>query len=294
MSYLLAKAFFSFTKTLPRNINLKTGELIGSLFWYLGYRKEVILRNLDIAFPEKSREWKLEIGKKSLQNIGKVLTEFPKIPDYVKSGYINEIFEIKKGKELLQDRKEGKILISAHIGNWELGGAGLAYNVEGIVDLAYRLKNKKLNDLITNIRQSSGIKIIFHDQPLKDFIKALKEGKVITFLADQNALAHRGIFVDFFGLEASTVTFPAKLALKYNKEVLFGFSYFDYETKKYLCEIEKIDFTPTGNYEKDLKELTQAYTKKIEEAVKKHPDQYFWVHKRWKTRPKGQPENIYD
>ena len=293
MSYLLAKTFFSITKGLDRDKNLKFGESIGSLLWHLGYRKKVILKNLEIAFSEKPLEWKLDIGKKSLQNIGRVITEFPKIPDYVKTGYINEIFQIIKGKELLKERKEGKILISAHIGNWEIAGAGLAYNVEGIVDLAYRMKNKKLNELITNIRQSSGIKIIFHDQPLKDFIKSLKEGKVITFLADQNALLHRGVFVDFFGFEASTIKFPAKLALKYKKEVLFAYSYFDYETKRYICEIEEIDFKPTGNYEEDLKDLTQTYTKKIEKAVKKHPDQYFWVHKRWKTRPKGQPENIY-
>ena len=153
--------------------------------------------------------------------------------------------------------------------------------------------NKKLNDYITHIRQSSGIKIVFHDQPLKDFIRALKEGKIITFLADQNTLAHRGVFVDFFGLKASTVTFPAKLSLKYNVDVLFAYSYFDKETKKYYCEIEKIDFIPSGNYDEDLINLTQTYTKKIENAVRKHPDQYLWAHKRWKTRPEGEPENIY-
>ncbi|RMA97781.1 lysophospholipid acyltransferase family protein [Hydrogenothermus marinus] len=292
MSYLLAKSFFSIVSKLERDKNLKIGESIGSLFWNLGYRKKVILKNLDIAFPEKTLDWKLNIGKKSLQNLGRVLTEFPKIPEYIKTGYIEEIFEIKKGKELLE-KEEGKILVSAHIGNWELAGAGLSYNIEGMVSLAYRMKNKKLNDLITKIRQDSGIKIIFHNQPLKDFLKALKEKKTISFLVDQNTLTHRGIFVDFFGLEASTVTFPAKLALKFNKDIIFGYSYYDKNTKKVFLELENIDFEKTGDYEKDLKNLVQAYTKKVEKAVKKHPEQYFWTHKRWKTRPKGEPENIY-
>lgn len=292
MSYLLAKIFFSTVKHLDRNKNVKFGEGIGSLFWKLGYRKKVILKNLDIAFPKESLEWKLDIGKKSLQNIGRILTEFPKVPDYVKTGYIENIFQIIKGKDLLET-EGGKILISAHIGNWELAGAGLAYNYDNIYDLAFRLRNKKLNDLITSIREKSGIKIIFHDQPLKNFIKALNQGKIITFLADQNALAHRGIFVDFFGLEASTVVFPAKLAIKYNKPVYFAYSYYDLKTYKIYCEIESIEFEKTGNQEKDIKNLVQAYTKKVEKVAKKHPDQYFWVHKRWKTRPKGEMENIY-
>jgi KDO2-lipid IV(A) lauroyltransferase len=293
MSYLLAKTFFSIVKNLPRNKNIKFGESIGSLFWKLGYRKKVILKNLDIAFPEKSLKWKEEIGKKSLQNIGRILTEFPKIPEYVKTGEIEDIFKIVKGEELLQ-KEGGKILISAHIGNWELAGAGLAYKYSNIYGLAFRLKNKKLNDLITSIRENSGIKIIFHDQPLKTFIKALNEGKIITFLADQNALRHRGIFVDFFGFPASTVNFPAKLAVKYNKEVYFGYGYYDLKSYKFLAEVEKVEYEKTGNQEEDIKNLVQAYTKKIEEAVKKHPEQYFWVHKRWKARPEGQSENIYD
>ncbi|EDP73514.1 lysophospholipid acyltransferase family protein, partial [Hydrogenivirga sp. 128-5-R1-1] len=215
-----------------------------------------------------------------------------KIPYYVKTKEIEKIVEIK-GLDLLNDTKDGKILVTAHIGNWEVAGAGVAYFIKNLNSLAYRIKNKKLNRLITEIRENSGIKIIFHDQPLKDFVKALKNGKTIAFLVDQNALAHRGIFVDFFNLKASTVTFPAKLALKYKKEVFFSYNYYDKKTNKIIVNIEKLYFKPTGNYEEDLKNLVQTYTKKIEEAVRKHPDQYFWVHKRWKTRPEGQPENIY-
>ncbi len=184
--------------------------------------------------------------------------------------------------------------MSAHIGNWELAGASFSYYIDNLITLAYRIKNKKVNDLIVSIREGAGMKIIFHDQPLKAFIKALNEGKTISFLADQNALLHRGVFVNFFKFPASTITIPAKLALKYNAEVIFGYSYYNEKTKKYHLIAEKIDFEKSGNTEEDIKNLTQLYTKKIEDAVKRHPDQYFWVHKRWKTRPKGEPENVYD
>ncbi|NPA58140.1 MAG: lysophospholipid acyltransferase family protein [Aquificae bacterium] len=292
MSYILAKTLFSALKLLPRDASLKLGEGLGSLFWHGGYRREVILTNLEMAFPFTDTEWKKKIGKLSLQNIGRTLTEFPKIPDYVKTGYIDEIFRFEEGRELLH-REGGKILITAHIGNWEIGGAGLSREVGQVYTLAYRMKNKKLNRLITQIRESAGAKIIFHDQPLKDFVKALKNGKTIVFLADQNALRHRGVFVDFFGHKASTVSFPAKLSLKYGVPVLFGYQYYHYETKTYRAVVREVPQPEKGSYDDMVIQLVQNYTKKIEEAVREHPDQYFWVHKRWKTRPEGEPENIY-
>jgi len=292
MEYMLVRLFFSMIKNLPRGLSIPFGESIGSLLWYGGYRKKVILKNLEIAFPEKSLEWKKKIGKLSLQNIGRTLTEFPKIPSYVRSGEIDRIFSIERGRELLH-KKGGKILVTAHIGNWEIGGAGIAREIGEIISLAYRMKNKKVNQIITSIREQSGIKIIFHDQPLKDFIKALKAGKTIVFLVDQNALRHRGVFVNFFGLEASTVSFPAKLAVKYGVPVLFGYQYYHYETETYRAIIQEISPPKCYTREEKIKILAQKYTKMIEEAIRKHPDQYLWAHKRWKTRPEGQPEDIY-
>ena len=294
MLYYLVKEITSFIQKRDRNFCLKNGERLGSLLWKLGYRKDVILKNLDIAFPEKSLEWKLDIGKKSLQNIGRVLLELPKIPQYIQTKEIEKIFFVEEGEDLIKKGSKGKILISAHIGNWELAGAGLSYFFGNMVSLAYRMKNRKLNELLTKLRNEAGMEIIFHNQSLKDFIKALDEGKILTFLADQNALRERGIFVDFFGIPASTITFPAKLALKHNKDILFGYIWFDYKSKVYKGKFKEINFKKSGNIKEDTRELVQAYTKEIENAVREHPDQYFWVHKRWKTRPEGQPENIYD
>jgi len=294
MLYYLTKGFVSFIQKQNRDFCIKTGESFGSLLWNLGYRKKVILRNLNIAFPDKPLDWKLQVGKKSLQNIGRILFELPKIPQYIQTKEIEKIFFLEEGEELISNGSKGKILISAHIGNWELAGAGLSYTFGNMVSLAYRMKNKKLNELLTKLRNDAGIEIIFHNRPHKDFIKALNSGRILTFLADQNALREKGIFVDFFGFSASTVTFPAKLALKYKKDILFGYSWFDEKEKVYRGKIKKINFIPTGNIKEDIKNLVQAYTKEIEKVVKEHPEQYFWVHKRWKTRPEGEPENIYD
>ncbi len=285
---------FNYFKNLPREKALKRSNQIGDLLYFVNYRKSVVEKNLSIAFPEKDQKWKDTIRKKSLQNIGRVLVEFPRLPDYVKSGQIRNLVVVEKGQNLLDEiKKTGGIVVSGHISNWEIGGAGLSYYLNGITDLAYRQKNEKINRIITQIREESGIKIIYHDQPLKHFITALKNKEVITFLVDQNALRHRGYFVDFFGLKASTVNFPAKLVARYNVPILFAYVYFNEDEKKYYLNVEEINYQKRSNEEETSFNIVQAYTKKVEEAVRKHPDQYLWVHKRWKTRENEEVEKIY-
>ncbi|ACD66136.1 MAG TPA: lipid A biosynthesis acyltransferase [Sulfurihydrogenibium sp.] len=288
------KLYFNYIQRKPREKALKLAEKIGKVLYLLNYRKDVIHKNLDIAFPGKDYPWKEEIRKKTLINIGRVLVEFPKQPQYVKSGEIKNIFIITKGfEELKSYLGKGAIVVSGHISSWEMCGAGLSAYLGGMTSLAYRQKNQKINDLITKIRQESGIKIIFHDQPLKIFISALNKGEIISFLVDQNALRHRGYFVDFFGLKASTVNFPAKLAVKYKVPIFFAYTYFDENHSKYFCEIEKLEYNIGKDSEETAYNIVQAYTKKVEEAVRKHPDQYLWVHKRWKTRENEKLEKIY-
>ncbi len=286
MTYRLLEIAFNYIENLSREKALKKGEVIASLLKLIRYRKDVVLKNLDIAFPEEAKEWKENIYKGTISNIGRNIIEFPKIPQYYKTGLIKDIVQIRKGKEIL-DRYIGKgaILVTAHLGNWEIAGSGLTAYSYPITALAYRQKNPEINSLLEKIRTESGLRIIYHDQTLKEFLKALNSGEFIAFLVDQNALRHRGTFVDFFGMKASTVTFPAKLALKYKKPVLFSYCVFNEKNKKYELFIEEID---TEN--KDIKQLTQDYTKAIEEAVRRYPSQYLWTHKRWKTRPEGEKE----
>lgn len=291
---LLINLSFEYFRKQSREKVLKKANLIGDILYKINYRKDVVEKNLTIAFPEKDESWKDYIRRKSLQNIGRVLAEFPKQPDYVKSGYIKDIVSIESGENLLDDiKKIGGIIVSGHLSNWEMGGAGLSYYLNGLTSLAYRQKNEKINKIITKIREDSGIKIIYHDQPLKHFINALKNKEVISFLIDQNALKHRGYFVDFFGLKASTVNFPAKLVAKYQVPILFSYIYFNEKDQKYYINTQTVDYKIGTSEEETAFNITQSYTKKVEEAVKKHPDQYFWVHKRWKTREDESKEKIY-
>lgn len=287
------KSVFWVFRKLSREKALKLSKILGYILYISNYRKSVVDKNLQIAFPDKDERWRDQIRKKCMENIGRVLVEFPKQPDYVKQGKIKEIVLFERGLEEILKEKEGAIITTAHISNWEIAGAGFASYVDGIVDLAYRQRNQKVNQIITDIRTSSGIEIIFHDQPLKKMVELLNRGKFLTFFVDQNTLKHRGVFVDFFGLKASTVSFPAKLAVKYRKPVYFAYAYFREDDGRYYLRMEKLSYQEGQTEEETVKNLVQAYTNAVQRAVMEFPQQYLWVHKRWKTRENEEVEKIY-
>ena len=292
MITLLVKKGFNYFQSLPKEKALKRGEQIGSLLNLFNYRKKVVLKNLDIAFPEKDKKEKLEILNRFYKYFGTNIVEFGRIPKYVKSEDIENISKIVKGKNILDKYKEnGVILLTGHIGYWEVSNIFLSHFGYKLSVLAYRQKNKEINKLIENMRTSLGSEIIYHDQPMRKMLDALKRGRFLTFLADQNALRHRGTFVKFFSLPASTITFPAKLSLKYNIPVIFVYNLLNEKTGKYEIYVEEIDTKDLNK--KDYGVLMEKFNRKLEDAIRKVPHQYLWSHKRWKTRPEGEPENIY-
>ena len=212
MVYLLLKAFLAYTRKLDREKALKKGERLGRFVWKTGLRKKVILRNLDIAFPDRDLEWKKETGKKFYEHIGRVIMEFGRLPNYLCTKEIKDLVVFEEGEELLEKyRKTGAILITGHLGNWEMMGTGLASKGYKISALAYKQKNKKINDLLHEIRTACCLNIVYHRDSIKPLIHALKNNEFVTFLVDQNTVKERGLFVDFFGKKVLTVNFPQNL-----------------------------------------------------------------------------------
>lgn len=290
----IIRGLFWILKTIDRDTALTISKIISLALYKSGYRKDVVEKNIKIAFPDKDQAWRDYIRKETMENIARVMVEFPRQPDYLKSGEIEKIVVFEEGLEDLLREKEGAIITTGHISNWEITGVGFSFYVGKIVSLAYRQSNKKINSILTDIRTRSGIDIFFHDQPLKDMVKLLNAGEFVSFFVDQNALKHRGVFVDFFGLKASTVDLPAKLALKYKKPIYFVYSYYKKSEKRYYIRAKKLNWTKSENQEDAVKSIVQMYTKAVEDAVREFPEQYLWVHKRWKTRENEEVEKIYD
>ncbi len=287
------KSFLNYERKLERYKALKKGEFLGSLAWRLGLRKDVVLRNLKIAFPEKDENWRKETGKKAYMHLGRVVMEFGRLPDYLCNKKIGDFIVIEKGEELIEECREGGgVLVTGHIGNWEMMAPALASRGYKLSALAYKQKNEKVNNILDDLRTSCCINIVYHRDSVKPLVYALKNNEFAVFLVDQNTVKERGIFVDFFGKKALTVDFPARLAVKFEKPVLFFYNHFDEEKKIYRMYFEKVEWDRGSCEEESIKNLVQEYTKRVEKAIKECPYQYLWGHKRWKTRPDGE-EPIY-
>jgi len=269
------------------------GKFLGSIFWHMRFRRKIILKNLDIAFPDHDLQWKKKIGKKCFQSIGSVLFEFFRLPGYFRDGTLDNILVIDKGKELLEKyRDSGAILITCHLGNWELAGARISAGGHKLTALAYRQKNSMVHKLMRKIRSSYKVDAVYHRDSIRPFLAKLKEREFICFLADQNTTPEKGIFVDFFGKQAVVVDLPAKLSVKMKKPILFFCAWYDEDSHLYHMEFEELKSEYELNQKQDVEKIVKLYTNRIEKAIREHPEQYLWFHKRWKTRP-GSESNIY-
>ncbi|MDD3249074.1 MAG: lysophospholipid acyltransferase family protein [Smithellaceae bacterium] len=256
----------------------------------LGYRLSVkhrliVLHNLTRAFPEKSPAEIERIAKGSYRSFALVVAEFSEIarlnPDNIHQWVHFQGLEhydeaIRKGK--------GVLLFSGHFGNWEIGNAALAIARKPLIFIYRILDSAFLEEAITYVRASCGNISLDKEKAILPMIHSLKKGATISILIDQNVAHYEGIFIDFFGRPACTTSGLALLALYTGAPVLPVFTT-RMPDGKYLMEIgAEVAIRNTGNRDADVRENTRAFTGIIEEHIRKYPEQWFWMHQRWKTK----------
>ncbi len=191
-------------------------------------------------------------------------------------------------------RGKGVLFLTGHIGAWELSSFAHALYGYPLHYMARPLDHPRVDALINNYRGLSGNLPIFKNESARAMLKILKEAGTIGILADQNTMRDEGVFVDFFGTPACTTTGIARAALHTDAAVVPGYAYWDANLRKYRLRFEPpIELIRTGDTERDVGANTERFTKALEEIISKHPEQWVWVHARWKTRPKGEP-SLYD
>jgi KDO2-lipid IV(A) lauroyltransferase len=251
--------------------------------------------NLRLAFPDWTDSQRKDVTRKMVRNLGWMAAEFARIPRLTKENIENVV--ILDGHENFlegQGRGNGVLYLTGHIGAWELSSFAHALYGYPLHYMARPLDNKRLDALVNQYRCSSGNRPIFKNESARVMLKVLKDAGTVGVLADQNTLPAEGAFVDFFGELACTTTGLARLALHTGAAVVPGYAYWDESIQKYRLRFEPpVELIRTGDTERDVFENTQRFAKVIEEIIRKHPDQWVWIHKRWKTRPKGQPA-LYD
>ncbi len=271
---------------VPIGAALAAAGLLGRIgFRLLGKYRDLTIDNLRSAFPEKSRLEIKRIAVKVFENLGKTAVEFVNFPKINKSN-MDRFVRIENVGRLDDELKKGKgvIVLTAHFGNWEM--LALTLKVKGYPGSAVgrRLYFHKYDQYLNYLRRINNVNIIYRDQSPRSILKVLKAGGIIGMLADQDVDSVEGVFVDFFGRPAYTPIGPAALAMSSGAAILPAFII--RRAGRHILMIDRpIETANTGDREADLLTNTRRWSNVVESYIKRYPDQWVWMHRRWKTRP---------
>lgn len=278
---------------LPRPLAVATGRRLGRIAYTLGGRlRRTGERNLKLAFPEKNEQERARILQGCFANLGRLLGEFSQLPR-VTPNNLRQIIECEGLEHLEAARKSGRglILFTGHLGAWELSSFALSAFGYPMSFLVRRIDNPRVEELIEETRTRFGNRSIDKRSAARPLLRTLHAGGIVGILVDLNTQPHEGIFVDFFGIPASTTTGLASIALRTKAVILPVFIPWDEQRQRFVLRIDPpLDAKLTGNEEEDIRQITSQFTSLIESYVRRYPEQWLWVHKRWNTRPAGEAD----
>jgi Kdo2-lipid IVA lauroyltransferase/acyltransferase len=278
---------------LPRHTAIAVGKGIASLIRKIIPRlRRHAQANLNLAFPELEAAERERIEKGAFQNLGRALAETANFPKLSREN-IEKIVEYQGLENYHSAVAQGRgvILLTGHLGAWEL--SVFAHSIYGfpMSFLARRIDNPLVENLAETNRARFGNRSIDKKGSLREVLKTLKSCGVVGILADLNSAREEGVFIDFFGKKACATAGVATLALRTGAVVLPGYLIWD-EAKKIhrLCFEPALETINTGNQKEDVILNTQRYASVLEKVIRRHPDQWLWIHRRWRTRPEGEAE----
>lgn len=295
LEYGAARAAFAVLGVLPRSVALKLCIwLMSALPFILTALRRTGLKNLEIAFPEKSEAERRAILKGTMESLGRVLGELSQIHKYTRERLAELIdFDLDEESKALYARQKaegrGVLITTGHLGNWEMLVLGFAALYEPISYLARPLDNPQIDDMLNGLRTRFGNTPINKTNSAMLAIKILREGGILGILSDVNAHPKEGVFVPFFGVPACTTSGAAMLAIRSNSHIYPTFCVWDKAVKRYkIVHGALLEPVITHDRKQDIVDTTALYTAEIEKIIRQYPDQWMWIHRRWKTRPPGE------
>lgn len=288
------RAVIAFFAVLPRRLALRIGARLGDLFYLLDRRdRRIALRNLRIAFPERSEAEHLAILRASVRNLGRMAAEVCHLPaltaetvrDYVT---VEDPSHWQATLDAAAER--GTLILTGHFGNWEL----LAY-AHGLlghpITLVHRpMNNPLVDEAITGLRRRAGTVSLAKKSAAKAALRALHQHRIVAIPADQNQTRRYGVFADLFGLPASTTPGPARLAMLSKAPVVPVFLVRQGDSDHHrIVVLPEVELAQSGDRDADVIENTRRCNAVMEGMLRRYPEQWIWFHKRWKTRPLGEP-----
>ena len=252
-------------------------------------------RNLQIAFPEASAAERERILRGSYSNLGRVLLALARLPRLNERNIGDWIaYEGFGHYEQALSHGRGVIFLTAHLGCWELSSAAHALFGNSMHVMVRSLDNPRLDRLIDRRRTLFGNRTIRKQNAAKAVLSALRANEAVGVLADQNTAGDDGVFVDFFGVPASATKGVAQLASRGGAAVIPGFAFWNEKDGRYVLKFyPPVELVESGDRDADVQENTGRCQAAIEQAIREHPDQWLWIHRRWKRRPEGEP-SLYE
>ena len=291
----MVRVFVHGLRLLPRGLARAIGAAIGSVaFRGLGRLRRVGLRNLELAFPEKTPTEREAILRTEYRNLGLLLAEFCKMPGYTPEA-ASQFIRYEGLDNYLKARERGKgvLVLTGHLGAWELSSFYHSLMGMPMGMVIRRLDNPLVDAFVNRIRCLHGNRVIPKDDFARGLIASMRAGETVGILMDTNMTPPQGVFVPYFGVMACTASGMARIAAKTGAAVLPGFLLWEESEQKYVLHFgEELPVVHTGDAEQDALANTALFTAAIEAYVRRYPEQWLWMHRRWKTRPPGE-EGIY-
>ena len=288
----LLKSMALGVRALGPEAGSRAGSLLGDALRFIMKSKGKLAReNLRAAYPEASEEWILEVEKKMFRHLGRMGVEFLQFPDKDEAWLRKhvQVSGIERAHAALALGK-GALILSAHFGNWEYIFKRLSYDFpKDVYALTRRIKDPNVDLFVKEYREANtGATCILQDNAGSQIVRILKKNGIVITVLDQNAGVKEGAFVPFFGRLASTYTSTARLSLRLGLPVIPVLGHRTTGLDHFVCVMDPIIPDPSLCGENAVEVLTARFTSLLEKAIREYPEQWIWLHNRWKTRPPGE------
>ena len=288
LEYASAWILLKFLGSLPRTVARGIGVIVAHCLFYIRPPLQRAAEfNLRLAFPELPERARREILKRMVRNLGWMAAEFARLPRY-KRNNIEQAMILDGFENFAAAERGGKgvLFLTGHMGAWELGPFAHALWGRPIHFFVRPIDNARVDALVNRYRCASGNRPIKKNESARAALRILHDGGVIGVLSDQNTVPEEAVFADFFGIPAATSSGIARLARRTGAAVVPAYSYWDPQIRKYRLRYEPaLELIPSDDEQSDIRNYSARFNQVIEDYVRRFPDQWLWVHRRWKTRP---------
>jgi len=291
LEYALVWPWIKLLGFVPRPVARTIGISIGLAVHHLYPRLRAVgMRNLTLAFPSMSDDDRRRILRGEFVSLGRQLAEVCQFPNYTRENVSKVVvYDGLENYERAFTRGKGVLFLTGHLGAWEL--SAFAHSLQGhpLWIVMRPLDNPYLNALVERYRTMHGNRTVGKDDFVRGLLAAMRAGEAVGILMDTNMTPPQGVFVNFFSIPACTASGLARIALRTDAAVVPGFTIWDEKTRKYVLRFDPaLKLIRTGDNEADIVANTAQFTSVIEDFIRRYPDQWLWVHRRWKTRPEGE------